>query len=38
ALERSGQKKKGADDGGTQPSGEGGPFGIESHEAESAPG
>ncbi|MFT5687091.1 MAG: hypothetical protein ACI8RZ_008048 [Myxococcota bacterium] len=35
---RSGQKKHGAEDGGPRPHGEGGPFGIESHEAESAPG
>ncbi|MFT5684651.1 MAG: hypothetical protein ACI8RZ_005595, partial [Myxococcota bacterium] len=34
---RSGQKKNGADDGGPRAMGEGGPFGIESHEAESAP-
>ncbi|MFT5685907.1 MAG: hypothetical protein ACI8RZ_006862, partial [Myxococcota bacterium] len=32
-MERSGQKKNGADDGEPQPMGEGGPFGIDSHEA-----
>jgi hypothetical protein len=37
-MVRSGQKKNGAEDGEPQLMGEGGAFGIESHEAESAPG
>ncbi|MFT5683922.1 MAG: hypothetical protein ACI8RZ_004854 [Myxococcota bacterium] len=38
AVMRSGQKKNGADDGGSQRMGEGGPFGIESPEAEKTEG